>query len=147
MCINPVAIWVFLSRLYSNVVLVNGLWVLNITLQLSKIGSFLMFRISVISKVAYCDPQRFKKCNVRRAKLLLSDAAEWVNVVEWWCYRMSYLSALRSVQHDISRSRYHCRRRTCNLTVISSPRKSSNCPFWSTTRIIRSIMLRVVISK
>jgi len=42
---------------------------------------------------------------------------------------------------SISRSRYHCRRRTCNLTVISSPRKSSNRPFWSTMRIIRSIMI------
>ena len=31
---------------------------------------------------------------------------------------------------SISRSRYHYR--MCNLTVISSPRKSSNRPFWST---------------
>ena len=48
---------------------------------------------------------------------------------------------------SISRSRYHCRRRTCNLTVISSPRKSSNRPFWSTTRIVRSVMLRAMIGR
>ena len=49
---------------------------------------------------------------------------------------------IRSVPFStsISRSCYHCRRRTCNLMVISSPRKSSN-PFWSMMRIIRSIML------
>ncbi|KYN11073.1 hypothetical protein ALC57_16774 [Trachymyrmex cornetzi] len=32
-----------------------------------------------------------------------------------------------------------------SVTVISSPRKSSNRPFWSTTRTIRSVMLRAMI--
>jgi len=48
---------------------------------------------------------------------------------------------------SISRLRYHCRRRMCNLTVISSPRKSSNRPFWSTMRIVRSVMLRAMIGR
>ncbi|KYN20069.1 hypothetical protein ALC57_07575 [Trachymyrmex cornetzi] len=48
---------------------------------------------------------------------------------------------------SISHSRYRCRCRTCNLMVITSPRKSSNRLFWSTTRIVRSVMLRAVIGK
>jgi len=52
-----------------------------------------------------------------------------------------------SFSTSISRSRYHCRRRTCNLTVTSSPRKSSNRPFWSTMRIVRSVMLCAIIGR
>ena len=36
---------------------------------------------------------------------------------------------------------YRCRLRTCNRTMIFSPRKSSNHPSWS-TRIVRFIMLQ-----
>ena len=53
---------------------------------------------------------------------------------------------LRSVPFStsISRLRYHYRHRTCNLTVISSPK---NRAIHSTTRIVRSVMLRAIIGR
>jgi len=61
----------------------------------------------------------------------------------WWTVTSckECVIPLRSVpfSSSISRSRYYCRCRTCNLIVISSPQKSSNRPFWSTNRIIRSM--------
>jgi len=49
----------------------------------------------------------------------------------------------RSVQYEHLIRRI----RTCNLTVISSPRKLSNRPFWSTTRNVKSVLLRAVIGR
>ena len=89
-------------------------------------------------------------CNVWHAKLLL--LSEWASVIAMLSYMNCDITGLvknfsalflcvRSVSFStsISRSHYHCRRRTCNLTVISSPRKSSNHPFWSMMRIVRSV--------
>jgi len=113
-------------------------WVSILTMRSSKISSFLMFRILVISNVAHRESQRLQKCNVWHAKLLLlflSDTAGWASVIELWChwpYKKCVISLrIHSVPFStsISRSYYHCRRRTCNLTVTSSPRKSSNRPF------------------
>jgi len=52
-----------------------------------------------------------------------------------------------SFNTSMSRSRYRYRYRTYNLMVISFPRNSNSRPFWSTTHIVRSIMLRAMIGK
>jgi len=75
--------------------------------------------------------------------LLLPNTDGWASVDELWRHRpcKECVIPLRFVpfSSSISRSRYHCRCRTCNLIVTSSPQKSSNRSFWSTNHIIRSM--------
>ena len=59
-----------------------------------------MFRISVISKVAYREPQRFKKFNVRHVELLLPNVAGRANVVEPYKECVISLRALRFIQYE-----------------------------------------------
>jgi len=94
---------ILISSLFPNVVLANGLYVwVSIFWRSSKIDPFLMFRISVISNVAHRESQRFLKCNVRHAELLLSDAAEWANVSCDVGLKVKNVLSLcvRSIQHE-----------------------------------------------
>src|SRR5580765_7957660 len=121
----------------------------------SKIGSSSMLRISVIV-------QMFRTANPKDCKNATFDAFnffflvqpdDWILanadvVVAGLVKIVLYLTSLFNT--SISYAAYvcyHCRRRTCNLMVISSPRKSSKRPFWSTTRNVKSVMLRTMIGR
>jgi len=76
MFINPVAVWVFLFRRYIQILC----WQTDCTCESPTLRCdcqrlFLMFRISVISKVVYRDSQKLKKFDIQWAELLLPDPA------------------------------------------------------------------------
>jgi len=82
------------------------------------------------------DTLSFFFCLMQLDERVLSNCDVTVKNVLSLCVRSVPFST------SISRSRYHYRHRTGNLTMISSLRKSSN-PFWSTiSSYIRSVMLR-----
>ena len=105
-------------------------WVVHVSLNLDNaIGLPVIFKISIISKVAHRESQRLYKFNVRRAELLLLLLMQLDERVlsggDVGLIKNTLSLCVRSASFNTSilRSRYCGRYRTCNLTVISSQRK------------------------
>jgi len=150
---------ILILSLYPNVVLANELyvWVSILTMWSSKIGSSSMLKMSVIFR--YFAPRIPKIVEMQRSTRWVSFS--WYNRMIEIYYQMlvlllpnialcltcpfnrNILYAARTQIHV----RYHRNHRMCNLTVIPFPRKSSNRPYWSMMRIVKSEMLHVMIDK
>jgi len=148
---------ILISSLYPNIV-ANELyvWVSILTMRSSKIGSSPMLWTSVI--VRRFAPQILMILKIQRwcVELLLLLLDGWLDITKRccrWSCKVGHLTCHVhwSVQYEHLihhiQMRYRRRRRTCNLMVISFPRKLSNHSFWSTMRIVMSVMLRAKIGR
>jgi len=134
---------ILISSLYSNSKNSKRImWVSNF-MRSSKIGLWCL---------GYQSSRKLRTVNLKDFKNLTFDKSFFFLMqLDEWMLSIGDITSLiknalflyvRSAPFNTSTfSCSRCHRRTCNLTMISSLRKSSN-QFWSTTCIIRSVMLR-----